>query len=309
MKFLFLGTADFGIPALQNLIDNGHTCCGVVTNPPKPFGRGRKIKKSQVHTYCEENGIAPIFTPENLKDEAFINEIRLLEADIYIVVAFSILPKEIFSIPPKGTFNIHAALLPKFRGPAPIQRAIECGEKESGVTLFRIDTGVDTGNILLQKRCGIADDDTTITLYDRLSKMGGEIVVEAFSLIEKGQDTYSKQDDSAATKAPLLYKSEAHIDWTLSAEEIYNKVRAFKPFPGTYTMYDDKKYGIEWGMFLDKEVQEKPGTLLSISKNGIEVACGKGIFVITEIKPAGKRAMAVADFINGTNLTEGILFE
>ncbi len=309
MKFIFLGTADFGLPALQRMVDLGHHCCGVVTNPPKPAGRGLKLKKSPVHLYCDEHDIGPVFTPESLKDPTFHSEMAALNADIFVVVAFSILPEELFSIPPKGTYNIHAALLPLFRGPAPIQRAIEAGAEESGVTLFRIDRGVDTGNVLTQLKCGISDEDTTLTLYERLSLLGADALQAGIEKLEDGSEVYCAQNHDAATKAPLLKKAEAHVDWTLSAEQIYNRMRAFKPFPGCYTLSGKKRYAIEWGLWREEGGEAAPGTITEISADGISVACGKGQFIITQIKPAGKRAMAVADFINGSSLTEGTVLE
>ncbi len=309
MKFVFLGTADFGLPALQRMIDDGHTCCGVVTNPPKKSGRGLKVRKSPVHTYCDEHNIAPVFTPESLKDPEFHAELQALNAEIFVVVAFSILPEELFSIPPKGTYNIHAALLPLFRGPAPIQRAIETGASESGVTLFRIDRGVDTGTILTQLSCDITAEDTTITLYERLSQLGADALSQGVSSLVVGTEKYSEQDHSLATKAPLLKKPEAKVEWSNSAELIYNKMRAFKPFPGCYTEWDEKRFGIEWGEFRESEKVQEAGTVVSISSEGIVIACGEGEFVITQIKPAGKRAMAVKDFINGSSLVEGTVLK
>lgn len=307
MKYLFLGTADFGLPALQRMVDLGHECVGVVTNPPKPAGRGLKLKKSPVHLYCEEHGIGPVFTPESLKDPQFHSEMAELGADIFVVVAFSILPEELFSIPPMGTYNIHAALLPKFRGPAPIQRAIETGADKSGVTLFRIDRGVDTGNILTQLSCDISDDDTTITLYERLSNLGADALEDGVNVLDAGNPQYAEQDHTLATKAPLLKKSEALIDWTLPAQTIYNKMRAFKPFPGCFTELNGKRLGVEWSEYKNDAHDAKPGTVLSVSADGIAVACGEGVLIITEIKPAGKRAMAVADYINGSAIEEGTI--
>lgn len=309
MKFLFLGTADFGLPALQRMIDEGHHCCGVVTNPPKPAGRGLKLRKSPVHLYCEENNIGPVFTPDSLKDEQFHAELAQLNADIFVVVAFSILPEEIFSIPPQGTYNIHAALLPLFRGPAPIQRAIETGANESGVTLFRIDRGVDTGTILTQLSCEISSEDTTITLYERLSQLGADALAKGVDLLENDAAVYTAQNHELATKAPLLKKSEAKIIWSDPAEIIYNRMRAFKPFPGCYFESDGKRYVVEWATWRSAANSADAGTVTSISAEGIVVACGSDEFIITQIKPAGKRAMAVADFMNGSSLTEGTVLE
>ncbi len=309
MKFLFLGTADFGIPALDRMIEKGHECVGVVTNPPKPAGRGLKLRKTPVHLHCEAKSIAPVLTPDSLKDESFLEEVRALNADLFVVVAFSILPEVLFSIPEKGTFNIHAALLPQFRGPAPIHRAIETGASETGVTLFRIDRGVDTGSILVQLSCDIAEDETTPLLYERLSTLGADSLEKGIALLETGDDTYTKQDHSAATKAPLLHKSEGNITWNSSANEIYNRLRAFKPFPGCFTQWNGKRYGVEWAEVVSDSSDAVAGTILSHDKEGIIVKCGDDALKITQIKPAGKRVMPVADFVNGSPMTKGTILE
>jgi len=309
MKFLFLGTADFGIPALDRMIERGHSCVGVVTNPPKPAGRGLKLRKTPVHLHCEENNIAPVLTPESLKDEHFLQEVRELDADVFVVVAFSILPEVLFSIPEKGTFNIHAALLPLFRGPAPIHRAIETGASETGVTLFRIDRGVDTGSILVQLSCKISAEETTPSLYERLSNLGANALEKGISLLENNEDTYTKQDHSSATKAPLLHKSEGKISWESSATEIYNRLRAFKPFPGCFTESNGKRYGVEWAEVVMDNSAVKAGTIITHDKEGIVVKCGENALKITQIKPAGKRVMSVADFVNGSPMTKGTILE
>ncbi len=309
MRFIFLGTAEFGLPALQRLLEQGHHCCGVVTNPPKPAGRGLKLRKSPVHLFCEEQSISPVYTPESLKDIDFQNQLRELNADIFVVVAFSILPESLFSIPPKGTFNIHAALLPQFRGPAPIHRAIETGAPETGVTLFRIDRGIDTGNILVQLRCPILATDTTPSLYERLSVLGADAVQQGFEILATETETYLVQDHTKATKAPLLKKEEGQIQWKDSAEIIANRIRAFVPFPGSHTNYDDKRLGIEWAEVSSSASDADAGTVLSVSNSGIEVACGSGTLRITQVKPAGKRSMPVKDFVNGSTIQEGTILE
>lgn len=306
MKFVFFGTADFGLPTLQSLIDAGHSVSAVVTNPPKPAGRGLKLRKSPVHLYCEDRDIAPVLTPDSLKDPEFLETLKEFEADIFVVVAFSILPEVLFSIPPKGTYNIHAALLPNFRGPAPIQRAIETGAKESGVTLFRIDRGVDTGNIILQKKVEIEDRETTPSLYEKLSQLGGVVIAEGFSAIENSTVTYSEQDHSVATKAPLLHKSEGEINWSESAEQIDRRIRAFQPFPGCYTELNGKRLVITAATAINDSCGQEAGTIVECKEN-LVIACGEGILDITEIKPAGKRAMPVRDFLNGSQLSEGDL--
>lgn len=309
MRFIFLGTAEFGLPALQRLLDLGHECCGVVTNPPKPAGRGLKIRQSPVFQYCEEHSISPIFTPDSLKDENFQAELKKTDAEIFVVVAFSILPESLFSIPPKGTFNIHAALLPQFRGPAPIHRAIETGSTETGVTLFRIDRGIDTGNILVQLRCPIFPTDTTPTLYERLSVLGSDAIQQGFEILSAGTESYLSQDHEKATKAPLLKKEEGYINWNDTAANISNRIRAFVPFPGSFTNLNGYRLGIEQATVSYDHKDSVPGTIVSVSSNGITIACGKDALVATQVKPAGKRSMPVRDFINGSIIQEGTILE
>lgn len=312
MKIAFFGTADFGLPTLKALMNSQHKITAVITNPPKPAGRGLQMRKSPVNVFAEENNLSPIFTPENLKDEKFIEELKKLDADIFLVVAFSILPKIVFEIPKFGTYNIHAALLPEFRGPAPIHRAIESGATKTGVTVFRIDSGVDTGDMVMQKECEILSDDTTPALYDKLSILGAECFLESVEKIEKNEVEYKTQDKSKATKAPLLKKEESIINWQNSALQIANKVRAFKPFPSTISNLNNEQITIVWAMpcacFRNKNSAQL-GEITEITKNEINVQTGDGILSITELKPAGKRAMSVRDFLNGKQIKVGDIFK
>jgi len=311
LKIAFFGTADFGLPTLKALIDSSHEIVAVVTNPPKPAGRGLQIRKSPVNIFTEENNLSPILTPENLKDEKFIEELKKIDADIFLVVAFSILPKEVFEIPKHGTYNIHAALLPEFRGPAPIHRAIENGATKTGVSVFRIDSGVDTGDIVLQKECEILPDDTTPTLYEKLSVLGAECFLEAVEKIETGKVEYKTQDKTKVTKAPLLRKEEAIINWQNSAIQIANKIRAFKPFPSTITTLSGEQITIEKANVGAGSAcpTAQIGEIVTINKNEINTQTGDGILSITELKPAGKRAMSVRDFLNGKQIKEGNIFK
>lgn len=307
MDFIFFGTADFGLPALQSLIDAGHTAKAVVTNPPKPAGRGLKLRKSPVALYCEEHNIAPVLTPESIKSESFIQQLHEIDAEVYVVVAFSILPQSVFSIPAQGTFNIHAALLPLFRGPAPIHRAIEQGATETGVTVFRIDKGVDTGTILLQKSLQISPNETTPELYERLSMLGSEAIVSAFETLSSGTAAYTAQDHSLATHAPLLKKSESTINWQEDATTISNKIRAFKPFPGTATQFNGKKLDIIEAIATTHDQKGTVGEVIQADKGGIFIACGSGVLELKKVKPAGKKAISARDFLNGSKIEKGII--
>ncbi len=307
MDFVFFGTADFGLPALQSLLDAGHTLKAVVTNPPKPAGRGLKLRKSPVAIYCEEHSLAPVLTPESLKSDSFIAELKTFDAQIFVVVAFSILPESIFSIPSEGTYNIHAALLPQFRGPAPIHRAIERGATETGVTVFRIDRGIDTGNILLQKSLEIIPNETTPQLYERLSLLGGDAISDSFSLIKEGKAEYTSQNHEDATHAPLLKKSESIIDWSGSSSEISCRIRAFKPFPGTSTTFLEKKLDIIEATPVDLSNDGSAGEVIKADKEGIYISCGEGVLQLITVKPAGKKAISARDFLNGSKIEKGII--
>ena len=305
MKTVFFGTADFGIPALQALIDDNHEVVAVVTNPPRPAGRGRKLRQTPIATYCQKEGIAPVLTPEDLTQDEFLATLRSLNADLFIVVAFSILPPQLFTIPPLGTYNIHAALLPAFRGPAPIQRAIEAGARTTGVTLFRIDAQVDTGSIVHQQSLTIGENETTPELYERLSNLGGIVLREGITYISDPDYELTAQDHSLATKAPLLHKSEGHINWHDTATIIARRVRAFKPFPGTFTYFGEKRLGVEKAEVVSIDSSQEPGVIVQCSGGKLIIACGQDALSLLEVKPEGKRNMSVADYLNGSALVEG----
>jgi methionyl-tRNA formyltransferase len=308
MNFVFFGTAQFGIPSLDALIQEGHSLQAVVTNPPRRAGRGRKLRYTAVHSYCRENlPDVPVFTPHSLKDPDFISHLRECNASAFVVVAFSILPTEVFSIPPRGTFNIHAALLPRYRGPAPIHRAIERGEKVTGVTVFKIDSGIDTGNILVRKQTEIRDRETTPRLYERLSRLGADAVCEAFSLLESGTFEYAKQNPRNATTAPLLKKEEARIDWRLPASVIERRIRAFQPFPGTFTSFDGRRLQVLKATVYP--ARGEAGRVIKLGGGECVVACGEDALRLERVKPEGRKEMEITDYLNGTSLYEGYRFE
>ena len=308
MRIVFMGSSDFGITALER-ISQKHQIAAIVSTPAKAKGRGLKQVDSPVTSYCLTHGFKPVLTPDDLKDETFRNELIQLQADIFVVVAFRILPKAVFSIPPLGTVNIHASLLPKFRGPAPIQRAIEAGEKETGVTIFRIDEGIDTGEVILQKRIPIGDTETTPELYERLSINGAEALMESLDMLEKHEYKALPQKDKESSKAPKLRKEEAHLNWNDSSELVFNKIRAFKPFPGTYAIVNGKRLGIEWAEPAFGNGNFVPGTVISTSNEYFEVKCGQGALRVLEVKPEGRKRMAVHDYFLGNRIPEGTVLQ
>lgn len=309
MNIVFMGSAQFGIPALEKILQRGHIIKGIVSTPAKEKGRGLKIADSPVVEFAAKNGISPVLTPQNLKSPEFVDSLKKIQADLFVVVAFRILPREVFNIPSLGTINIHAALLPKYRGPAPIQRAIEAGEKKTGITIFRIDDGIDTGNIILKKETAIGDFETAPDLYDRLSILGAEGLMEALDNLSNNTVSYSRQEHAGATAAPKLLKAEGNIDWRMSARTIFNKIRAFKPFPGTYTFFNGKRLNVEWAEPVDIVGQNKPGEIFSTDANGFNVQCGEGGIRILEVKPEGKKSMSAGSFLAGRKIIPSACFD
>ncbi|MBD3321549.1 MAG: methionyl-tRNA formyltransferase [Chitinivibrionales bacterium] len=309
LRIIFLGSADFGIPALSAIRDAGHEIAGIVTTPPKPKGRGLFPAKSPVSRYAEQNGISPVLAPEHLNSEKVTHDLASLQADLFLVVAFRILPPAIFSLPRLGTFNIHASLLPRYRGAAPIQRAIQAGEKETGITIFRIDAGIDTGTIINRRKTSIGPTETTPELYGRLQMLGAEAIVESLKHIERGSVAYQKQDPAQVCPAPRLKKNEAHINWNSPAHRIFNTIRAFKPFPGTHTFYKSKKLNIEWAMPNYATSNHAPGTVCALSGKGFSVQCRESTLDILEVKPEGRKKMSAHAFLQGRSLAEGYLLQ
>ncbi len=305
MRVVFFGSADFGIETLRTIIGAGHDVVGVVSTPDRPMGRGLKMQPSPIVRFARSKGLRPILTPEILDADDFVTALRNLHADVFVVVAYRILPEVIFAMPPFGTINVHASLLPRYRGPAPIQRAIESGDTETGVTIFRIDKGIDTGVVLLQRAVRIGTDETTPRLYERLSALGAQAMVEVLGKLAQGTTEERFQDSSAATRAPKLKKEEARIDWRLPNTAIYNRIRAFKPFPGTWTLIGGKRVGIEWAEPLDCASDAAAGTVMSTGDDGMVVRCGRGCLRVTDIRPEGRKSMSVGDFLRGTAVAEG----
>lgn len=304
---VFMGSTEFALPALEYLHGAGFRAAAVVSTPARPKGRGLHLRDSPVAAYARDHGYDTVLTPGSLEDPAFLRQLAEIRAELFVVVAFRILPEEVFSMPRLGTVNLHASLLPKYRGPAPIHRAIEAGERETGITVFRIDRGVDTGNIVLRRATGIGPEETAPELSERLGLLGAEALAEACVMFRDGTVTYALQDHSCATRAPKLAKSEAEIDWSMSAAEIFNKIRAFKPFPGTFTALQGMRLGIEWASPVSGEPGSEPGTVCAVSHEGLDVQCGQGVLRVLRVKPEGRKSMDVAAFLNGKRVGEGVV--
>jgi methionyl-tRNA formyltransferase len=296
MNIIFMGSADFSIPSLEKLHNSRHKILALVTVPDKEKGRGQKLSASPVKEFGLKNNF-PVLQPEKLKDENFIQQLKDFNADLFVVVAFRILPKEVFTIPPKGSFNLHASLLPKYRGAAPIQWALINGEKITGVTTFKLEEKVDTGNIYLQKEVLIDDEDNFETLHDKLSKVGAEAVFETVNMIESGEYELKAQDNSLATPAPKITPETGKIDWIKPAEEIHNLVRGLSPTPCAYFFHDSKKIKIYKTRVIKKE-NTSPGKITQEKKN-LFVECGKDELEILELQLEGRKRMSSEEFLRG----------
>ncbi|HVO75012.1 MAG TPA: methionyl-tRNA formyltransferase [Ignavibacteriaceae bacterium] len=296
MKLIFLGTPDFAVPSLVTLIGSRHQVLAVVTGADKERGRGQKVSYTPVKHAALQNKI-PVLQPESLKDLSFINQLKAFHADLFVVVAFRILPKEVFTLPQQGSFNLHASLLPKYRGAAPIQWALINGDKETGVTTFSLEEKVDTGGLYLQKKIEIEDEDDFGTLHDKLSELGAEAVLETVDLIESGSFRLIHQDNSKATPAPKITPETGKIDWGKPAEEIHNLIRGLSPVPAAYFFYDDKKIKI-FKTRVEKKSSTSPGKFI-ISKTNFFVECGENRLEILDLQLEGKRRLNAEEFLRG----------
>ena len=305
MTIVFFGSADFAVPSLDALAQSRHRVCAVVTTPPRPRGRGLRFAVSPVSAAAARLGIDRLYTPDSLNEHSFVEELASLGADLFVVVAYRILPEEVFTLPPQGTYNVHASLLPAYRGPAPIHRAIASGERVTGVTVFKIDSGIDTGALVLQRSCPIGDTETTPQLYERLSSLGAQSLLAALDSLEQGAPLHPQSASSVLCHAPKLRKEESRIDWGMDAGCIFNRIRAFKPFPGTHTLHGGKRLALEWGIPSTCRGSAPPGTVLAIEDQGFLVACGSGALELLRVRPEGKGTMDGAAYARGARLKAG----
>lgn len=297
MKIVFMGTPDFAIPSLRAVFNSKHQLLAVVTAPDKERGRGQKVTFTPVKQFAVEYNI-PVYQPEKLKNNfTFIEQMKSLEPDLFVVVAFRILPKEIFEIPKYGSFNLHASLLPKYRGAAPIQWALINGETETGLTTFKLAEKVDTGNIYHQIKVPILPEDNFGTLHDRLSELGADVVMRTIGMIESGDYKLLPQDDALASPAPKITKEICKIDWNKSADEIHNLVRGLSPYPAAFFIYKDKvikiyKTEVVTGMKLQPFEFHQ-------TKKELIVGCGKNAIRILEVQQEGRKRMSAEEFLRG----------
>ncbi len=305
-----MGSPDFAVTSLKKIIGSRHTVVGVVTQPDKERGRGQKLIPTPVKQAAIVSSISPIFQPVSLKDEDFIERLRNLQADLFVVVAFRILPEQVFSIPPKGTINLHPSLLPKYRGAAPINWTIINGETESGVSIIRISKDIDAGNILLQKKMVVYPEETAGSLHDRLAESGAELLLEAIENISRNQLAPIPQQDQYATPAPKLTKELCHLSFDQPAEKVKNWIHGLSPYPAAFCLYRDKTLKIYRARVLDHEsYQAAPGTVLKADEGELQIACKPGILQILELQREGKRRMSTEEFLRGQKISVGESFQ
>lgn len=308
LNIIYMGTPDFAVAPLKALHHSRHRVRLVVTPPDRLSGRGRKLTPCPVKTAALKMG-CDIIQPESLKTEAFSNQIKAIHADLFVVVAFGyILTQQHLAIPPLGTVNLHASLLPKYRGPAPIQWAVINRETTTGVTAMLMDAGVDTGDILLCEETPIGSDETAGSLHDRLSLIGADMLIRVLDNYEFYYTHRQAQDDSKSGTAPMLKKKDGHIDWQKSAMDIEALIRGLDPWPGAYTFLNKKRLRIFKAKYLDETSSEPPGTVLKKFPGELPVATGNGILSLLEIQSASGKRMSVEDFLRGTKLPPGTVF-
>ncbi len=303
LKIVFFGTPEFAVESLDALIQNDFNVVGVVTMPDKIAGRGHKLYQSDVKRYAVEKNL-PILQPEKLKSEEFLENLRVLDADLFIVIAFRMLPREVWQMPRLGTFNLHAALLPKYRGAAPINRAVMNGEKETGVTTFFLKHEIDTGDMIMQRKIEILPEDNVGDVHDKLMHMGAEMVVETVNAILDGTLTTTPQPEGEFTPAPKIFKEDCHIDWSKTAEEVHNHVRGLSPYPAAWSVViENTGRPLECKIFktalTESSNDSAPAGTIKINGKRMMIACSDKWLEILELQPAGKKRMAAEAFLLG----------
>ncbi len=302
LKIIYAGTPDFAVPALQALIDSHHDVIAVYTQPDRPAGRGRKVQFGPVKQVAVDAGIS-VEQPLSLKDADAQKTLASFDADVMVVAAYGlILPQLVLALPKYGCLNIHGSLLPRWRGAAPIHRAIQTGDIETGVTIMQMAAGLDTGDMLLKVVCPISQQDTGQTIHDRLARDGAEALLQVLVLIQEDKLDPEVQDESLTTYAHKLNKAEAEIDWVQSAKQIDQTIRAFNPWPVAFTFFNSKPLRLFMSKVEDITSQEPAGTVISESPEGICIVTGDGVLSFSRLQLPGKKAMDVRDFLNGRSL-------
>ena len=309
MKAVFMGTPDIAAEVLKSLLNSKHEILAVVTQPDRPKGRGKELAKSPVKLVAEERGI-PVLQPERVKAPEVVEQLRALQPDIILVAAFGqIVSKDILDIPPYGCINVHASLLPEYRGAAPIQWSILDGKTTTGITIMRMDEGIDTGDMICSLEIPITKEETGGSLHDKLAAAGGPLLLSAMEQIADGTATYTQQNHEAHTYAKMLRKDLGKLDFTRPAEELERYIRGLNPWPSAYTYKDGKTIKFWSGSVSYENFETCPcGTLVSVKDGMLWIMTGKGILQIKELQPEGKRRMTTEEYLRGYPLTPGVVF-
>lgn len=317
LKIVYMGTPDFAVGPLEAIFNAGHEIAAVVTAPDKPAGRGRKLTASDVKKFADAHDL-PLLQPVNLKDSAFLNILKEINPDVIVVIAFRMLPESVWRIPSKGTINLHASLLPQYRGAAPINWALINGETRTGLTTFFINESIDTGDIIMQEATEIAEEDNFETLHDRLREMGKTVILKTLDMIESGSAKAIAQNSLIVENkpAPKLNKENTRIDWRRNAKDLFNHIRGLSPFPGAWTILVDKD-GNEQLLKISESHpvtaesgSQATGTIVSDGKTYIRVVCGQGTLQVNKLQLSGRSAMSTAEFLRGyAGLLEGAVLK
>jgi methionyl-tRNA formyltransferase len=302
LRIVFMGTPDFAVASLDKIVNSRHHVLAVVTAPDKPAGRGKQLSMSAIKEYALEKNIA-VLQPEKLKNLEFLNELKELKADIFVVVAFRMLPELVWNMPPKGSMNLHGSLLPDYRGAAPINWAVMNGEKETGVSTFFLTHEIDTGNIILQEKIDIGENENVGSVHDRMMVLGADLLVRTLDAIEEGTAAAMPQESMIQTgkevkHAPKIFKEDCKIDWNKSAQYVHNFVRGLSPYPAAWTVFQDKSLKIYAGQ-IDTNAKTAMGEFETDQKTWLRFGCKDGAYLITELQAEGKKRMGVQEFLRG----------
>lgn len=305
MKVLFMGTPDFAVGTLEELVKSRHEIAGVVTQPDKPKGRGKAMQFPPVKEVAVRENI-PVYQPRRVRDPEFIKILKEINPDVIVVVAFGqIIPQEIIDLPKYGCINVHGSLLPKYRGAAPIQWAVIDGEKESGVTTMQMDAGLDTGDMLLKTVVPLEKEETGGSLFEKLSKAGADLLLETLEKLEEGSIVAEKQGESPTPYAKMLTKEMGDLDWNKEAVSLEQLIRGLNPWPSAYTHLNGKTLKIWSAQVEERDTEEKPGTVVEVNKKELKVQTGKGILSLKEVQIEGKKRMEIDAFLRGNTVKEG----
>lgn len=309
LKIVFMGTPEFAVYSLEKLIHSQHTVVGIVTQPDKPRGRGKILSPPPVKVSAESHQIPKILQPGSLQDPGFLEELKSLSADLFVVVAFRILPEIVFDMTPLGTINVHPSLLPKYRGAAPINWTLIQGETKTGVTIIKISKKVDAGGMLLQREVDIDDDETAGSLHDRLAEIGGDMLLETLKGIQDNSFRIIPQDDSLATPAPKIHREDCHLSFDMPARQVNNWINGLSPFPTAFVYLRGERINFYKSRVIDEIAKDQlPGTVFKTGSNELQICCNPGIVEILELQKEGKKRLGTSNFLRGYSIEVGEMF-